>query len=237
MSSRLVCAFPIIEHATADITATILLDPLTKTFTWVPPFCYIYIKRERPAPGKALRIELHAAIVMSTPASADVTSSVSKLSLETSDLKKPTKAKSNKKEKVVDSWEDEDVSSDTETEADVKSAHPDGHPEGTAAPPPTPISPTYNRTSQPTVPSSSGGYHIASDAPLSPTARPEKTDAVARRMIAGALGLRAPKQTEEQKAYDKAIREKERKRREEEKAAEAKKQEEAAKARAAIWED
>lgn len=56
-------------------------------------------------------------------------------------------------------------------------------------------------------------------------------------MIAGALGLRAPKQTEEQKAYNKAIREKERKRREEEKAAEAKKQEEAAKAKAAIWED
>lgn len=179
----------------------------------------------------------HSSFNMSfTPASADITASVSKLSLQTSDGKKPTRFKP-KKEEVVDSWEDEDVSSDSETESNSKTAHPDGHPEGTAAPPPTPISPTYNKASQPPPSSTSGGYHPASDAPLSPTARPEKTDAVARRMIAGALGLRAPRQTEEQKAYDKAIREKERKRREEEKAAEAKKQEEAAKARAAIWED
>lgn len=171
----------------------------------------------------------------STSASAEITSSVSKLSLQTSDTKKTTKSKPKKKE-VADSWEDEDISSDSETETDVKS-DPDGHPAGTAAPPPTPISPTYNKSSQPSASSTSGGYHTTSDSPLSPTARPEKTDAVARRMIAGALGLRAPRQTEEQKAYDKAIREKERKRREEEKAAEAKKQEEAAKARAAIWED
>lgn len=171
-----------------------------------------------------------------TPASADITSSVSKLSLQTSDGKKTTKSKP-KKQEVVDSWEDEDVSSDSEPETDLKSAHPDGHAEGTAAPPPTPISPTYTKSPQPSATSTSGGYYAASDAPLSPSSRPEKTDAVARRMIAGALGLRAPKQTEEQKAYDKAIREKERKRREEEKAAEAKKQEEAAKAKAAIWED
>lgn len=179
----------------------------------------------------------HSSFNMSlTPASADITASVSKLSLQTSDAKKPTKSKPKKKE-VVDSWEDEDLSSDAETGPDLKTAHPEGHPEGTAAPPPTPISPTYDRASQPPPSSTSGGYQAASNAPISPTARPEKTDAVARRMIAGALGLRAPKQTEEQKAYDKAIREKERKRREEEKAAEAKKQEEAAKAKAAIWED
>ncbi|CAI4211333.1 unnamed protein product [Parascedosporium putredinis] len=46
--------------------------------------------------------------------------------------------------------------------------------------------------------------------------RPEKTDAVARRMIAGALGVKAPKQTEEQKAYDRAIKEQARKKKEEE---------------------
>ena len=50
-----------------------------------------------------------------------------------------------------------------------------------------------------------------------PSCRPEKTDAVAKRMIAGALGVKAPKKTEEQKAYDKAIKEKEIKRRNQEK--------------------
>lgn len=56
-------------------------------------------------------------------------------------------------------------------------------------------------------------------------------------MIAGALGLKAPKLTDEQKAYQAAVKEKERKRREEQKAAERAKEEEAAKARAAIWDD
>lgn len=60
---------------------------------------------------------------------------------------------------------------------------------------------------------------------------------MARRMIAGALGLKVPKLTDEQKAYQKAIREKERKRRDEEKAEQKRKEEEAAKARAAIWDD
>lgn len=60
---------------------------------------------------------------------------------------------------------------------------------------------------------------------------------MARRMIAGALGLKAPKLTDEQKAYQKAIREKERKRRDEEKAAAKRQEEEAAKAKAAIWDD
>jgi hypothetical protein len=70
-----------------------------------------------------------------------------------------------------------------------------------------------------------------------PSKRPEKTDAVARRMIAASLGLRAPKLTDEQRAYDKAVREKEKKRKEEEKEKERQREEEAAKARQAIWDD
>lgn len=150
---------------------------------------------------------------------------VSKLSLQTPSTKKAAKSK---KEEVVDSWEEEDISSgsDTETEAETQK----GHSQGTAAPPPTPISPTqYDQDP-------SNSYRTVSDSPSS-SARPEKTDAVARRMIAGALGLKAPKLTEEQKAYQAAIKEKERKRREEQKAAERAKEEEAAKARAAIWDD
>jgi hypothetical protein len=56
-------------------------------------------------------------------------------------------------------------------------------------------------------------------------------------MIAAGLGLRAPKQTEEQKAYDRAIREKERKRREQEKEEQRRKAAELEKAKQAIWED
>jgi len=67
--------------------------------------------------------------------------------------------------------------------------------------------------------------------------RPDKTDAVARRLIAGALGVKAPKRTEEQKAYDKGLKEKEIKRRNAEKAEAVRKREEAERARAAVWSD
>lgn len=165
----------------------------------------------------------------SDTASSNISSKVSKLSLQTSDTRKPTTKAKSKKEEVVDSWEEEDVSSgsDTETEAET----PIVYSQGTSAPPPTPISPTqYDRDP-------SNGYRTGLDSPSSSSARPEKTDAVARRMIAGALGLKAPKLTDEQKAYQAAIKDKERKRREEQKAAEKAKEEEAAKARAAIWDD
>jgi hypothetical protein len=67
--------------------------------------------------------------------------------------------------------------------------------------------------------------------------RPDKTDAVAKRMIAGALGVKAPKKTDEQRAYDKALKEKEMKRRNLEKEAAAKAKEEVERAKAAVWDD
>jgi hypothetical protein len=152
--------------------------------------------------------------------------------------KAPTKSKGAKGQKVVvDSWDDESPSpSDTDdpptpTNAHLQPGQPYGQAPGSgfAAPPPTPASPM-------------GGLHApwlqeeatkdAADA-----RRPEKTDAVARRMIAGALGVKAPKATEEQKAYERAVREKERRRREEERDAERRRQEEAERAKAAIWND
>lgn len=164
----------------------------------------------------------------SDTASSDISSKVSKLSLQTADTKKPTTKAKSKKEVVVDSWEEEDISSGSDTEIEPET--PQVHSQGTSAPPPTPISPTqYDHDT-------SNGYRTGIESPSS-SARPEKTDAVARRMIAGALGLKAPKLTDEQKAYQAAIKEKERKRREEQKAAERAKEEEAAKARAAIWDD
>jgi hypothetical protein len=56
-------------------------------------------------------------------------------------------------------------------------------------------------------------------------------------MIAAGLGLKAPKQTEEQKAYQKSIREQERKRKEQEREEEKRRQEDSEKAKAAVWDD
>jgi hypothetical protein len=71
----------------------------------------------------------------------------------------------------------------------------------------------------------------------SPARRPEKQTAVAGRLIAGALGIRAPKRTEEQRAYDRAIKEQEIRRRNREKEEEAKRKEEDERAKAAVWDE
>lgn len=107
-----------------------------------------------------------------------------------------------------------------------------------AAPPPTPITPSIlsERTNLFTESWNSSPARDPSGNGQSDR-RPEKTDAVAKRMIAAGLGLRAPKKTEEQKAYDKAVKEKELKRIQAEKEAKARQEEEVAKAKAAIWDD
>ncbi|OLN95619.1 hypothetical protein CCHL11_04919 [Colletotrichum chlorophyti] len=171
----------------------------------------------------------------------DVTSSLSKLSLD-GDKSKPSSTAASKivkpkpkKPAVVDSWEDEDLDDDEPAEEEDKTETQD---DGSKAPPPTPISPTYNTPNQSFTPYGNS-TDSSSSAPGSAGShrRPEKTDAVARRMIASALGVKVPRLTEEQRAYDKAVREKERKRREEEKAAEKKRHEDVEKAKAAIWDD
>jgi len=118
-------------------------------------------------------------------------------------------------------------------------------------PPPTPMDPRHTPVPDwdssafrggggigadwPSSPSSSSASSSARDLP--PSRRPEKTDAVARRMIAAGLGLKAPRQTEEQKAYQRSIREQERKRREQEREQEKRRQEEVERAKAAVWDD
>ncbi|KAF6821536.1 hypothetical protein CSOJ01_00039 [Colletotrichum sojae] len=170
---------------------------------------------------------------------SEVTSSLSKLSLD-GDKKKATGTKAKAKQPVLDSWEDDD---DEEEEGEEQQeGEEDAKPQndGAKAPPPTPISPTYGSASRSFPPydnTNPTGPPTQSSGPGAGARRPEKTDAVARRMIASALGVKVPKQTEEQKAYQKAIREQERKRREEEKEAEKRKQEETERAKAAIWND
>ncbi|EAQ88182.1 predicted protein [Chaetomium globosum CBS 148.51] len=195
---------------------------------------------------------------MSTKSKDEVTSNLAKLSLKTTQLEttttQPRTKTQSKSGPVADSWEDE-ADEDDETGPDTAEATPVaalGH-AGTSAPPPTPMSPLGSANKRPFSPSAlpGPGFSIPpfegtgdypGSSPLSsssggPSKRPEKTDAVARRMIASALGMRAPKPTEEQRAYDRAVREKEKKRREEEKEQERLKEEAAAKARQAIWDD
>ncbi|KAM0277675.1 hypothetical protein ACHAQH_005618 [Verticillium albo-atrum] len=163
--------------------------------------------------------------------SSGVSSGLSKLTLDSQ------KSKSKSKQPVADSWEDEDAASDSEAPP------PPAVDSGAKAPPPTPISPTHQSsgiTRQWASMSPDVGPRLGPHAPLSPDAerrRPEKTDAVARRMIAGALGVKAPKMTEEQRAYEKSVREQERKRRDAEREREKREQEEAERAKIAIWED
>ncbi|KAK4165986.1 hypothetical protein QBC43DRAFT_24793 [Cladorrhinum sp. PSN259] len=191
-----------------------------------------------------------------TAAADELTSSVTKLSLKTTalDTKTPSSKAAPKKKsaRVADSWEDE-AGSENDDENNAHS-EPEETPIGTTfaggtnAPPPTPMSPVgKGQTFSPTALTAPGMFSglPSFDGPGGSTAsgtsvaakRPEKTDAVARRMIAAGLGLRAPRATEEQKAYDRAVREKEKKRREEEKEAARKREEEAAKAKQAVWDE
>ncbi|KAL5356966.1 hypothetical protein BJX96DRAFT_172096 [Aspergillus floccosus] len=191
----------------------------------------------------------------STTTTSELHSSLSDLSLSTKaaikDIPRPTPRPIPKKKApvVADSWEDEADTVSSSDELASSSNNPDialspsVTAEGPLDPPPTPISPQTSNpwAATPTYTSSgptSAAPSRASDSRSpTPSRRPEKQTAVAGRMIAGALGLRAPKRTEEQRAYDRAVKEQEIKRRnrEREEAAKAKEAEEQAKA--AIWDE
>ena len=180
-------------------------------------------------------------------ASAEIASTLGNLELSSTVPQKP--AQKPKSKPVADSWDDEASGSETETETEASnvsnvstrdSLHPisivsslDASPH---PPPPTPASPTpFDYPSNP-------GYGGAVDSRSSGTGknldrRPEKTTAVAGRLIAGALGVRAPKRTEEEKEYDRAMKEKERKRRAEEREREKREAEEKEARKQAIWDD
>ncbi|CAM1511585.1 Fc.00g090980.m01.CDS01 [Cosmosporella sp. VM-42] len=164
----------------------------------------------------------------------EVSSSLSKMSIGSSknETPKPKPTKKKAKNVVVDSWEDEDASeSEPEPEPENSDVDEESAPKKstTAAAAVTPLSPAG-----PTWPPSS---NVTECRDTEPEKRPEKTDAVARRMIVAGLGLKAPKLTEEQKAYQRSVREQEKKKREQEKELEKKRKEEAEKAKASVWDD
>ncbi|KAJ5771015.1 uncharacterized protein N7511_003066 [Penicillium nucicola] len=156
------------------------------------------------------------------------------------------KAATKKAKPVADSWEDEadsDSNSEHEPEPELESEtafQPRSEnavlsptlsaAEGPLDPPPTPISPqTSNPWGEPGARASSPASRDA------PARRPEKQTAVASRLIAGALGIRAPKRTEEQRAYDRSVKEQEIRRKKKEKEEAAKAHEENEKAKLAVW--
>lgn len=147
--------------------------------------------------------------------------------------KQKARPETKSREAVAESWEDEAPSSKSDTEVgeaitSIKSPVPN-------APPPTPVSPNFSFQSWDSHDPIQFGPRTG-DCDSESHMRPEKSTAVAGRLIAAGLGMRAPKKTEEQRAYDKAIRENEIKRRIKEKEAKEKEQEENEKAQSAMWE-
>ncbi|OOG01007.1 hypothetical protein ASPCADRAFT_202863 [Aspergillus carbonarius ITEM 5010] len=144
---------------------------------------------------------------------------------------------------IADSWEDEVDSTASASASDLEGGGGAGKSltsspalspsirsaEGPLDPPPTPISPQTTASQQP--------WPVYGNAPRarSPARRPEKQTAVAGRMIAGALGIRAPKRTEEQRKYDRAVKEQEIKRRNREREEREQEREEEEKAKNAVW--
>jgi hypothetical protein len=173
---------------------------------------------------------------------AEIASTLTHLKLSTTSPQKP--AHKPKSKPVADSWDLE--GSDTETEEPAVSSKTSPHdsldPLSTVTsnelsphpPPPTPASPTpFDFPDN----SSYGAARGRGDSRNAPDKRPEKTTAVAGRLIAGALGVRAPKRTDEEREYDRAMRDKERKRRTEEKEREKRESEAADARKKAIWDD
>jgi hypothetical protein len=173
-----------------------------------------------------------------TNPSPDLESSLTKLSINPQPSKSsPAFRKKQHTHALADSWEDadddDDAASTSGSDTDRGPLTPSTSASYPSAPPPTPISAPSHHDSF----ISPYGYGEPAKREREREVRPEKTDAVAKRMIAGALGVRAPKKTEEQRDYERAVKEKEIRKRREEKEALARKEEEREKAKAAVWED
>jgi type IV secretory pathway VirB10-like protein len=187
------------------------------------------------------------------PLSTEIAKTLGNLELSTSHPQKT--AQKPKSKPVADTWEAELSGSDTETEdvdpgksAEKGSPHDSLQPLSTSTsrdvppspPPPTPASPTqfeYPDNVPYSLNSSVSDSGSRSSSRGGPDKRPEKTTAVAGRLIAGALGVRAPKRTEEEREYDRVMREKERKRRNEEREREKREAEEREARKKAVWDD
>jgi hypothetical protein len=175
----------------------------------------------------------------------------SKLSALHIDLPPSTITPTTKTGEPVNSWEDEDLDDGSVTQPPVEGDAPSlksGKPTDPALgpPPPTPISPGGQYVDWSPAQVLGGGRPSARPySPASPSTvqsdldrdrrRPEKSTAAASRMIAAGLGVKPQKKTEEQKQYDRAVREQEMKRRNREKEEREREREADEKIKAAVW--
>ncbi|KAJ9656175.1 hypothetical protein H2198_005137 [Neophaeococcomyces mojaviensis] len=169
-----------------------------------------------------------------------VESKLSRLSL---DLKAQSPGSSgtlanNKTDGTPDSWEDQ-----PDDEAPVEAPGPSlkqiTSNDNPAPPPPTPVSQEnsdpFARKWEPSAAVDSGRPTLRYGSPANGDRRPEKTTSTANRLIAGALGIKAPKKTEEQKQYDKAVKDAEIRRKNREREQQQRERLEDEKAKAAVW--
>lgn len=172
-----------------------------------------------------------------------IESKVTRLSLEIKNArtsKKSSDVSVKPTEELPESWEDEIINDASPVEAPGPSLKQITSNDSPAPPPPTPISPHADPMAQrwesgPSADTGKPTPRYSASTRENGDRRPEKTTATANRMIAGALGIRAPKKTEEQKQYDKAAREAEIKRRNRDKEQREQEMLEEEKAKAAVW--
>lgn len=152
-----------------------------------------------------------------------------------------------KKAEPVNSWEEEAEDDHTEDESDATTpVRPVSSSDYPGPPPPTPSSPSFMTGRNPYQAFSPSGMDGAFEAKEwsrdnSPSQRdgeqrrPEKTTAVASRMIAAGIGQKAPRRTKEEREYDQAMKVQEKKKRHQAKADEEKKKRDKERAKKAMW--
>ena len=156
-----------------------------------------------------------------------------------------------KRNEPAESWEDEESNSDAEA-GTATPVHQVTSSDLPGPPPPTPSSPSFSsdKTAKglpyQTFPpfGFDGAPNDLGDSTQSHSTRgggeqrrPEKSTAVASRLIAAGIGQKAPRRTQEEREYDQAMKVQEKKRRDKAKAEEERVNAEKERAKRAIWED
>lgn len=167
----------------------------------------------------------------------------------------PKGSTKSKKDEPVDSWEDEADEDRSDTEGESEAATPvlpGNSLDSPAPPPPTPSSPSrgapHTSTNSPYTTFPPYGLDAKANTPpdsgrSTPGSRgddgkrPEKSTAVASRLIAAGIGQKAPKRTKEQREYDQAMKVQEKKKRDQAREDEERKKREREKAIKDVWGD
>ncbi|CAN9211223.1 unnamed protein product [Alternaria alternata] len=163
-----------------------------------------------------------------TPSEEEIANTLGNLELSTSHPQKT--AQKPKSKPVADSWEAELSGSDTETEdVDSGKSEAKGSPHDSLQPLSTSTSRDIPPNPPPPTPASPTQFEYPDNVPYSLNSNLSDSGS--------ALGVRAPKRTDEEREYDRAMREKERKRRNEEREREKKEAEEREARKKAVWDD